>query len=208
MLRTGKIDGKWLVKILTSFCGRKALIEILLKSNTRSRLEAVPFINGAAESIPKTVRHREIVSYLPDILAINVKLFGSKTANYRSIKRKRRAVHVKGEIRRVLRKPAQQSGKSMSGGRPEVRREGDARNTGQVRQPGINRGRYYGTRTLIERLIRDAVVKRVRKVLTVVADEANVRAETKAVVALDPREIVSDVLCRSGSPESPGKQIR
>ena len=120
MLRPGKIDGNGLVKILTSFRGLKAFLELLFESDTRSRLEAVPFINGAAKSIAKTVCQREIVSHLPNILTIKVKLFGRKTADNRSLERKRRSIHVKGEIRGVLRQPAQYSRESMSGRGPEV----------------------------------------------------------------------------------------
>ena len=74
---------KRFVEVLTSLCGGESLVQILLKSDARSGLESVSFVNGPAQTIAQTIGEGEIIPHLPNVLRIHVVLFRRETANDR-----------------------------------------------------------------------------------------------------------------------------
>ena len=99
MCRTSQRDRKRFVEVLTSLCGGESLVQILLKSDARSGLESVSFVNGPAQTIAQTIREGEIIPHLPNVLRIHVVLFRRETANDRCALLQRRTINIEVEVR-------------------------------------------------------------------------------------------------------------
>ena len=208
MCRPSKQDGQRFGKVLTLRCCRQAFVEIFLESNARPRLETISFVNRPAQSVAQTIRQRDIVSHLPNVLPIDVVLFSCKTAKNWSTGLLRRAVNTEVEVCGVLRQPAEHSRKRMS--RIDQRTGGDSRayrKAGQKRKPCVNRVGDHVAGTSIERLVSDSVVKCCGKVFAVVPNDTNVGTESDGVVALNPREVVGKVMDRGCTTKSSRKEV-
>ncbi len=114
MYGTSEQNGQRFVKVLASLCRCETLVEILLKPYVRPCLETISFVDGSAKSVTHTVCQGDIVSDLPNVLTIDVVLFGRETADNRATRLLRRAINIEVEVRGVLRQPAEHSRKRMS----------------------------------------------------------------------------------------------